>query len=223
MDNCILSLTLYNVEDTMDNIKRCNVFISSPGDLSKEREIIESELKKMTHMGVEFNPIRWEKDLPTTSSHTPQELINTELLSKADILIGIFSTRFGSKTEHADSGTVEEIETFIAQNKPVILYFYSTNVITTDLTFVDMENLMKILEFKKKYEKKGIYTVISNIDELKDAISRDIQYNLDNILSRSQDKKNSSSSNKKIQSKKTIVKNVQQMAKFQQSLGIWIV
>lgn len=109
----------------------------------------------MTHMGVEFNPIRWEKSLPTTSSHTPQELINTELLSKADILVGIFSTRFGSKTEHADSGTVEEIETFIAQNKPVILYFYSTTVTTTDLTSADMENLMKILEFKKNMRKKA--------------------------------------------------------------------
>lgn len=185
----------------MDNIRRCNVFISSPGNLSNEREIIENELKKMTHMGVEFNPIRWEKDLPTTSSHTPQELINTELLNKADILIGIFSTRFGSKTEHADSGTVEEIETFIAQNKPVILYFYSATVITTELTKDDMENLMKIQEFKKKYEKKNIYHIINNVDELKDAISRDIQYNLNNILSQPKEK-NISQANKKTQSTK---------------------
>ena len=130
-------------------------------------------------------------------------ILTISLLSKADILVGIFSTRFGSKTEHADSGTVEEIETFIAQNKPVILYFYSTTVTTTDLTSADMENLMKILEFKKKYEKKGIYTVIGNIEELRNAISRDIQYNLGNILSYSQGKKNSSSPNKKIQSRKS--------------------
>lgn len=169
----------------MESIKRCNVFISSPGDLAKEREYIADILENMKMPGIVFKSIRWEKDLPNTSLSKPQPLIIDQLLSKADILVGIFSTRFGTKTENADSGTVEEIETFIASGKPVIMYFYIQEVSTENITIEMLENLQRINEFQTKYAEKHIYSKIKGIEELKDALERDIEYNMKYILSSS--------------------------------------
>ena len=76
----------------VENIKQCNVFISSPGDLEKERSYISQFLERFKMPGVVFKPIRWEKDLPNTSLHSPKPLIDEVLLNKADILNGIFAT-----------------------------------------------------------------------------------------------------------------------------------
>lgn len=188
----ILFITYVNGRENMENIKQCSVFISSPSDLKEERQIISKCLEEMKMPGVMFKPIQWEKDLPNTSLSTPQLLINEALLSKADILVGVFSTKFGTKTESADSGTVEEIETFIAQGKPVILYFYNKNISTDDLTEEELQELLKIKEFKKKYAGKHIYSVIGDKKELVLALERDVQYNMQQILLQS-----SSSANKK--------------------------
>lgn len=169
----------------MKNMKQCNVFISSPGDLSKERLFIAEKLRGMNNPDILFNPIQWEKDLPNTSTSSAQNLIDEELLKNADILVGIFGTRFGSKTERSDSGTVEEIETFIAQGKPVILYFYNKNISTASISKEEIDNLQKIQEFKNKYKDKHIYSIINGLDDLASALTRDINYNLQYILSQS--------------------------------------
>lgn len=188
----------------MEDVKKCNVFISSPGDLMEEREYIAKYLEQMEHPKVVFNPIRWEKDLPNTSKSTPQDLINEELLKRSDILIGIFATKFGSKTEHADSGTVEEIETFIAQGKPVILYFYDVNISTENLSVDELKNLIKIKEFKEKYATKHIYTIIKGKSELTDALARDINYNMKLILDQTSSSKTTTAKPKSSQTRNTL-------------------
>lgn len=166
----------------MEDLKKCKVFISSPSDLQDERKLIAEYVKNMKRQGIIFEPLRFEVNLPVTSSVRPQSLINEELLDKADILIGIFGTRFGTKTEKADSGTVEEIETFIAKKRPVILYFYNIVLNTTQLTSKDLEELKKINEFKEKYKDDHIYANIDDFQQLGDALDRDIDYNLNKIM-----------------------------------------
>lgn len=199
----------------MENIKQCNVFISSPGDLEKERSYISQFLEGLKMPGVVFKPIRWEKDLPNTSLHSPQPLINEVLLNKADILIGIFATKFGTKTEHADSGTVEEIETFIAKGKPVILYFYNINISSTELNGEILQNFQKIYEFKKKYANNHIYSTINSIEDLSEALERDIKYNMEQILTQTASqtashKTNQKGSRKASPKKPAVSKNGQQ-------------
>jgi len=197
----------------MEDLKKCNVFISSPGDLKEERTHISKFLEEFKMENVIFNPMRWEKDLPNTSLSSPQPLINKQLLDKADILIGIFAAKFGSKTENADSGTVEEIETFIAKGKPVILYFYDINISTAELTDEKLQNIQKILEFKKKYAEKHIYSMITNIEELTEALKRDITYNFKQILAQASVNRANKSVPKKIVSKKTVANKSSQQSK----------
>ena len=100
------------------------VFISSPSDLAKERLKIKEIVENFNgDEDIALHAILWEKAMPTVSGIKPQKLINQELLSSADLLIGLFGLKFGSPTEEYPSGTVEEIEIFINSGKPVILYF----------------------------------------------------------------------------------------------------
>lgn len=204
----------------MEDIKRCNVFISSPGDLEKERSYISQFLEGLKMPGVIFKPICWEKDLPNTSLHSPQPLINDVLLNKADILIGIFASKFGTKTEHADSGTVEEIETFIAKGRPVILYFYNINISSSELNDEKLQNLQKIYDFKKKYANKHIYSMINSIEDLSEALERDIKYNMEQILTQTASQTTSHKTNQKT-SRKTLPKRTAVSRNGQQSKTPW--
>jgi hypothetical protein len=53
----------------------------------------------------------------------PQAAINDELVRISDILVGMFWTKLGTHTGVAESGTVEEIDQFVAAAKPAMLYF----------------------------------------------------------------------------------------------------
>ncbi len=48
----------------------------------------------------------------------PQEVINSAIVDKCDLLVGIFWTRIGSPSGEADSGTIEEIELVAKAKKP---------------------------------------------------------------------------------------------------------
>ena len=159
--------------------KEYKVFISSPSDLYNERKIIKDIITSYHDDEITLKSILWENDLPTVSGIKAQELVDGELLSKSDLLIGLFSSKFGSPTEEYDSGTVEEIEIFINSGKPVILYFITDKDTrkVTELSQEDLEDLKKIKQFKEKYSKKGIYKDIS-IDDLYTQLSKDLIYNI---------------------------------------------
>lgn len=116
--------------------------------------------------------------MPATSGQKPQSLINKELLSECDILVGVFCSKFGSPTEEYESGTVEEIETFINLNRKVILYFLNKPVLTNE---IDPEELKRINQFKAKYKEMGIYKIITE-EEIGDSLKIDLTYNLKLLL-----------------------------------------
>lgn len=166
----------------MENVNKdvYKVFISSPSDLSDERKKIK-EIVEIQNVGegIELKAILWEVDLPTTSGVSPQNVINMELLDDADILIGLFATRFGSPTENHASGTVEEIEIFISSGRPVIMYFITDKDRRNpaELGKNELDDLNKISEFKEKYRDKNIYKNIKT-DEIYTQLNKDLQYNL---------------------------------------------
>lgn len=58
-----------------------------------------------------------------TAGKSAQDIINEQVLSRADAVIAVFGNKIGSKTEHYDSGTIEEIEETIKANKQVLYIF----------------------------------------------------------------------------------------------------
>ncbi|TWH92986.1 hypothetical protein IQ17_07075 [Bradyrhizobium daqingense] len=102
------------------------VFIASPSDLTEERErnaatevINDWNAKHAFAEGVVLLPVRWETHARPQGGSRPQRAINAQLVSKCDILLGMFWTRVG--TSVAESGTIEEFDRFVAASKPALL------------------------------------------------------------------------------------------------------
>ncbi len=193
----------------MEKITRFNVFIASPSDLQKERQEIKNYINSLQIEEVSFKAMLWEENLhATTINHKEngmQKIIDVELLEPSDIVIGIFRLKFGEKTNGYESATVGEIEESIEKHKPVCLYFWKSEELATELPKEDLESLAKIKEFKEKYENKGIYKEVSNIDESKNYIKEDLKYNVKKIFEKLENtevvKQNKSTKNTSVKKK----------------------
>lgn len=158
-----------------------NVFISSPSDLEEERARLKEEIERIVLSEGRLHAVRWEDDVPAMATTDAQAEIN-KLLEKCDVVCGIFKNRFGSPTERAESGTVEEIEVQIEQKKPVMLYFLTPTIDMNKSSPEELEEIIKIKRFKAKYRNKGIYHECQDIDELvRKFLNKDINANIKKI------------------------------------------
>lgn len=101
-----------------------NIFIASPSDAIEEREVIKHIIYEWNALNlnseVRFEPILWESHSRPDSGRG-QEVINQQLINKADIAICIFKTRLGQ-------GTLEEVKLFSDNKKPIMVYFSSESI-----------------------------------------------------------------------------------------------
>lgn len=158
------------------------ILIASPGDVEKERNQISNTINDWNCVHSESHekvllPVRWETHAKPGAGRA-QELINVQLVKKCDILVGVFWTRLGSPTGEHASGTVEEIEEFLAAGKPVMLYF-SGKDIPSD---VDLEQLKLLREFKIKMQSRCLFFEYKDLIELKEHIHRHISLQLNGEL-----------------------------------------
>jgi hypothetical protein len=103
------------------------VLISSPSDLSEERAAVVAALgdwnaRHSVAVAVNLLPVMTETGARPAAGR-PQQAVNDQIVEPADILIGMFWMRLGTPTGKAKSGTVEEIEQFLAAGKSVMVYF----------------------------------------------------------------------------------------------------
>ncbi len=150
------------------------VLIASPGDLSEERGIIEDVIYdwNATHAiedQVVLLPVRWETHSVPELGDRPQGILNRRLVAGCDILIGAFWTRLGTPTGVSDSGTMEEIEQFLAAEKPVLLYFSSRAI---DPDRVDLDQLKHLREAKSRLMKRGLIEQFASPSDLRWKLSR---------------------------------------------------
>ncbi len=72
-------------------------------DVTQERSIIREilydwNIVNSEKYGMVLNPTGWDiSSYPDMGNH-PQKILNKQILDKADILIGVFWTRIGTKT-----------------------------------------------------------------------------------------------------------------------------
>jgi hypothetical protein len=104
------------------------VLIASTSDVQLEREILAQTVADWNSvhskaLGIILQALRWEFDAVPSVGEDPQSIITAEIVDKADILMGVFWMRLGTRTKKSPSGTAEEIEHFRATGKDVLLYF----------------------------------------------------------------------------------------------------
>ncbi len=175
----------------MESVQIFKVFVSSPGDLKEERSQIMNYINSLRLGDFIFNAVLWEKDLPVTiyeDTKGAQGLIEDLLLRNCDILLGLFRLKFGTKTHDNESGTKSEIEAGFHQKMPVILYFWETNKKIDELSDSELDSFLKIKKFQKAYEDKGVYSRIHNMEEFKEYITRDLEYNARKIIKQREEK-----------------------------------
>ncbi|CAE6760633.1 hypothetical protein R69776_03354 [Paraburkholderia nemoris] len=153
------------------------VLIASPGDVPGERQIIREVLHEWNAVnsekrGIVLLPVGWETHSSPEMGDHPQALINKQLASACDLLVGVFWTRLGTPTDQYMSGSVEEIEEHIKASKVAMLYFSSAPV---ELDSVDHEQYSRLKAFKESCKTRGLFEPYSNLGEFKDKLYRHIQ------------------------------------------------
>jgi hypothetical protein len=152
------------------------VLIASPSDLGEEREVVTHAINDWNaqHAIQECSvllPVRWETHATPKSGVRPQEAINNQLAKNSDILVGMFWTKLGTKTGVADSGTVEEIDLFVAAKKPALLYFSERPIAPGK---INLQQHKKLRKFKDQTYKNALTGSFASPEELRQALLRDL-------------------------------------------------
>ncbi|MGH9551103.1 MAG: hypothetical protein ACRD3W_17095, partial [Terriglobales bacterium] len=93
----------------------------------------------------------------------PQQLLNKQIVSDADAVIGIFGCRVGTPTGRALSGTIEEIEELRRACKHVALYFSNAPIPRS----FDREQLKALEEYREQRKSDSLYSTYSTLEELR--------------------------------------------------------
>lgn len=160
------------------------VLIASPGDVGEERNVIPEIINEWNAMNATMSkvvlmPVKWETYSAPLLGDRPQAIINQQLVKDCDILVGVFWTRIGTNTGVAISGTAEEIEQFVEQKKPVMLYFSQSLV---DPDKIDIVQFTVLKTFKEKMRLQGLTESYNSIPDFRQKFSRQLSINISNII-----------------------------------------
>ena len=92
-----------------ETIKLVKIFVSSPADVTEERQVLEEVVDRVNRTAgkeraVRFELNRWEKDVVPQIGPKPQDVVDAQT-PEYGIYLGILSARFGTQTEQCGSGT----------------------------------------------------------------------------------------------------------------------
>ena len=160
------------------------VLVASPSDCIQERkaipEIIYSwNAANSLRNAAILEPVLWETHATPAMGDRPQALINKQLVRQCDLLVGVFWTRLGTDTGVAESGTVEEIEEFRKDGKPVLLYFSSVPVIPES---IDHEQYQKLVAYKKTLQDQGIVFSYDSVGAFRELLQRHLASTIGDLL-----------------------------------------
>jgi len=162
-------------------VKIYKAFIASPSDTSRERilcdkifEEINSGLGEIYKFRIES--LKWEKDVrPTIKDKDGQSIIFDQIGDKFEIFIGIMNKKFGSPTPRAGSGTEEEFnEAYkrLKEKNNVEIIFYFNEEPPQTMSEINASELLKIEEFRKKLQPKGIYGFYNGVSEFEEKLRK---------------------------------------------------
>ena len=151
-----------------EKFTKYKLLISCPGDVEEDIKIIEKVIKKFNRttgkkINVKINTVFWKKNSYAQLGNSPQEILNEQFVNDCDFMVAIFWTRFGTPTDKYGSGTEDEIYNLLGQKKQVFLYFSDRKI---NPEKIDNDQYTKLLDFKNKINKNGIYFTYKSSEEL---------------------------------------------------------
>lgn len=147
-------------------VKIYRAFIASPSDTEKERSLCDTIFDEI-NLGLgeiykfRIQSLKWEKDVrPSIQDKDGQTTIFEQIGDDFQIFIGIMNKKFGSPTPRAGSGTEEEFNEAFKRYKhkqDLEIMFYFNQEPPKSMSEINATELLKIEEFRKKLQPKGIY------------------------------------------------------------------
>jgi hypothetical protein len=134
------------------------MLVASPADCREERKLIPgiiadwNAVNSLKH-AVVLQPVLWETHARSELGDRAQGIINKQILSMCDFLVGIFWTRLGTPTGTWASGTAEEIEEFRSRGKQVLLYFSTAPIPQGEF---DPDQYKALRSYRAAIEKNGL-------------------------------------------------------------------
>src|SRR3989339_253792 len=162
-------------------IKLFKVFIASPSDTSKERDLCEKIFDEINSgLGSIYNfrieSLKWENDVrPTIKNKDVQSIIFDQIGNDFEVFIGIMNKKFGSPTPRAGSGTEEEFnEAFkrFQEKNGLEIIFYFNDEPPKSMSEIKASELLKIEEFRKKLQPLGIYGIYNGTSDFEEKLRK---------------------------------------------------
>lgn len=169
----------------MQNGTFVRIFIASPGDVYQERD----EACRMIHnwnaahsmsRSVLIEPVRVETHSHAVQGGHPQDLINSQLLDRCDLLVAILWSRLGTPTNSDLSGTVQEIREFSETKGPDrVLIFFCDRALPSSS---DLSQVQAVRDFKDSIKSNGLYAPYTEVAEFGSSFRHQLDLALNRIL-----------------------------------------
>jgi hypothetical protein len=156
-----------------EQVTKLRVFVASPGDVQKERELLDDIIDELNRgiaadKGLVLELVRWETHAWPDIGEDAQDVINRQI-APGDVFVGIMWNRFGTPTKRAESGTKEEFDRAYAYwkqyGRPKIMFYFNRAPFSPS-SVDELEQKRKVLAFKKELGDKGaLYWEYNGADE----------------------------------------------------------
>ena len=159
------------------------VFVASPGDVSDERDRLESIIHGVNseharRTGVRLELVRWERDVSPAVGRDPQAVINDQIPQDYDVFLGIFWNRFGSPTRRAESGTLEEYNMAKARYdidpSSIHLMLYFKDAPPLNMDDFDPDQYKQVKEFRSQVGKEAFYRKFITTEDFANDVRLDL-------------------------------------------------
>ena len=168
-------------------IQRLTIFVSGPSDVDSEKSALRTVVTNLSDrlertVGVALKVVGWPDDVRPGVNVDPQAEVIRQFGTDFDIYLGILSTRFGTSTPRANSGTEEEfnkaVARFQADSSSVRVLFYFKGS-TQDILKVVADELKKVQKFRVDLSQRGV--VYRDFKETSDFVDM-VQRHLDELI-----------------------------------------
>ncbi|OEE26202.1 hypothetical protein A1Q3_14145 [Aliivibrio fischeri ZF-211] len=156
-----------------------SVFVASPGDVSDERNALESVVNELNRtwsrtLNLRLELVKWESDVYPNFGAYSQDVINKQINDNYDVFIAMFWSKVGSPTDVADSGTIEEFNRAYQKytddpNSVDIMVYFKDQAIPPST--MDFEQLQKLQQLKKQLGTQGgLYWTFDNTEDFENLL-----------------------------------------------------
>jgi WD40 repeat protein len=163
-----------------EHVRLVRVVAVSPGDVKGERKRLAAVIEELNRRlapqrRCRLELWRWETDAyPGLHLEGPQGLIDAGMrIEDADVVVGIFWTRFGTPTSDAGSGTEHELRrawaAWQARGRPqVMVYFGERKSRPKDAS--EAAELQKLLSFREAMPKEQLWWTYTTLVDFERAV-----------------------------------------------------